>query len=67
MHWGAKGNVSEPDNAGGSEYCAAANVSQAYGGGAWGAWGWSDADCSMNLTYICKMAREPLVKGLLAR
>ncbi len=56
LHWGAKGNVSEPDNAGGAEYCAAANSSQAYGGGSWSAWGWSDVECSSSMTYVCKVS-----------
>jgi hypothetical protein len=50
MHWGRDGVVSEPNNATGSELCGVANVSQAYSG----AWGWSDARCSMSAPFMCR-------------
>jgi hypothetical protein len=46
-HWGG----GEPDNATGSEVCAVASFTQAYGG----AWGWADAGCNQGLPFMCRL------------
>ena len=55
-HWGTNSSgTQEPNNRGGSEFCAAANASQAYNG----TWGWSDASCQLNnVSAMCRVARE---------
>jgi hypothetical protein len=56
QHWGTMmpGNLPEPNNLNSPESCVMANVSQMYSG----AWGWSDENCYMNTTVMCKIPRE---------
>jgi hypothetical protein len=63
-HWGmlvqvvngASSSFSEPNNRGGSEFCAAANFSQAYGPGLLpAAAGWADGSCSEQHVAMCKV------------
>jgi hypothetical protein len=50
MHWGM-GASPEPNNLAKNEYCAACNASIGYQG----AWGWSDASCSLPMPYMCRI------------
>jgi hypothetical protein len=50
MHWGL-GRQPEPNNLAGNEYCAACNITLTYQG----AWGWSDAACSLPMPYMCRL------------
>ena len=47
-HWPP--TVREPNNAAGDEFCAVANTTLYHSG----AWGWSDASCSLALPFICR-------------
>ena len=61
-HWGqyvsAAVNNSEPNNMRAPENCALANYTEAFNNSAGSAWGWADARCSFNYTFICKVIRE---------
>jgi hypothetical protein len=50
MHW-AIGRDPEPNNLAKNEYCAACNFTSSYQG----AWGWSDASCSLPMPYMCRL------------
>ncbi len=63
-HWGTlvlaangvKSSYSEPNNRGGSEYCAVGDFSQAYGPGLLpAAAGWADASCTDQHIAMCKV------------
>jgi hypothetical protein len=49
-HWGVSDTSREPNNEGGSDYCAGANYTQTYDGG----WGWDDNGCTFLAPYICR-------------
>lgn len=51
----------EPNNRFGSEICGACNFTEAYSG----TWGWSDTQCSRNLSFICEVDREWLLGAAL--
>lgn len=55
-HWGTMqpGNIPEPNNRMGGEFCATGNYSQSYAN----AWGWSDTKCGERFPSICIVRRE---------
>ena len=52
-HWGYTGITKNPNNAGGSDYCAIANWTMRYGTPA--TWGFDDVACSGTYISICKL------------
>jgi hypothetical protein len=45
------GQVTEPDNAAGSEFCAVANASEPMNG----IWGWADTSCATSAPFLCEV------------
>ncbi len=44
----------EPNNRFPTELCVAANATEIFGN----AWGWADAQCGQQLSYMCRMRRK---------
>ncbi len=59
MNWGTMQDplLDEPNNLGGSEFCAGANYTQLTSG----SWGWSDELCTTKAAFVCKIRREALL------
>lgn len=65
-HWGQAvlsdgGIVPEPNNLAGDEFCGGGNVTQKYGQPV--AYGWGDASCSLEFSFMCRWAQLLPVSG----
>jgi hypothetical protein len=55
-HWGYDNFTKNPDNKGGSDYCAVANWQMRFGTPS--TWGYDDVPCTDTHQFICKVNSE---------